>query len=234
MIIYFRACEKQETISYVKRFNDTSKTELLKKCWKSINVGINDTDTVIVIEDGLSSSTTEYLKATCNTKNLIFISVPEHSWEVHQHTITLVDTLKEYSSKYLDELHYIVEDDYLHVPNAIRLLEENLKNWQGFAVSYDYPDRYVDVVDSKILLGLDRHWRTINSSTMTVLAKGSLWLKVIEALNVAAPTSNDKVFEDIYKQIPCISPLPSICAHMTDRHLSPFIDWNKLWNQIPL
>jgi hypothetical protein len=234
MIIYFRACEKQETISYVTRFNNTSKTTILKKCWNAINLGINDSDTVILIEDALSEDTLEYLKSSCNTKNLQVVSVPEHSWELHQHTVSLIETLEENSKKFPEELHYIVEDDYLHIPNSIRILEENLKQWDGFAVSYDYPDRYSNPVPARVLLGLDRHWRTINSSTMTVIAKGKVWLSRIDSLKQAAPTSNDKVFEDLYQKIACISPLPSLSAHMTDRHLSPFIDWNKLWNQIPL
>lgn len=234
MIIYFRACEKQETISYVNRFNYSDKTTLLKKCWVSLNSSINTEDKLILIEDGLSSETLNYIKNSSNTSDIEVVSVPEHTWEVHQHTIELVKVLEKYSKKYLEELHYIVEDDYLHIPGAVRILQENLKNWNGFAVSYDYPDRYANMVDCKILLGLDRHWRTINSSTMTVLAKGKTWLQYVSKLEQAAPTSNDKVFEELYLKTPCISPLPSISAHMTDRHLSPLVDWSKLWNQIPL
>ena len=234
MIIYFRACEKQETISYVTRFNNESKTSILKKCWTALNSSINETDTVILIEDGLSETTLNFIKDSCNSSNFITVSVPEHDWSVHQHTIELVKTLKKYSLKFPEELHYIVEDDYLHIPGAVRILQENLKNWIGFAVSYDYPDRYANMVDCKVLLGLDRHWRTINSSTMTVLAKGKTWLQYFNELEQAAPTSNDKVFEELYLKTPCISPLPSISAHMTDRHLSPLVDWNKLWNQIKL
>lgn len=234
MIIYFRACEKQETISYVTRFNNENKTEILRNCWSALNSSINDSDTVILVEDNVSEETLEYITSTSKAKETIVVSVPEHNWEVHQHTVDLIKTLEEYANKYPDELHYIVEDDYLHIPGAVRLLQANLENWQGFAVSYDYPDRYVDIVDCKVILGLDRHWRTINSSTMTVIAKGKVWLQHIEDLKAAAPTSNDKVFEQLYKNTPCISPLPSLSAHLTDRHLSPFIDWNKLWNLLPL
>lgn len=234
MIIYFRACEKQETISYVTRFKNTDKTSILKKCWNSLNSSITSDDKVILIEDSLSEFTLNYIKETSHASETIIVSVPEHDWSVHQHTIELINALEKYSEEYPEELHYLVEDDYLHVPQAVRLLQENLKNWIGFAVSYDYPDRYVDMLDCKVLLGFDRHWRTINSSTMTVLAKGSTWLRHISQLKEAAPTSNDKVFETIYASTPCISPLPSISSHMTDRHLSPLIDWNKLWNQIEL
>jgi hypothetical protein len=46
MIIYFRACEKQDTIHYVTRFNNFNKTIILKKCWLSIQKSIKNTDTL--------------------------------------------------------------------------------------------------------------------------------------------------------------------------------------------
>lgn len=231
MIIYFRACEKQDTISYVTRFNNINKTIILKKCWLSIQKSITKNDKVIVIEDGLSNDTLEWLNN--NSNSLIeIISVPEHSWDYHQHTVTLIDTLKEYAAKYLEELHYIVEDDYLHTEDALTVLRESLENWNGFAVPYDYPDRYLNPKPSQIVIGKDRHWRTIDSSTMTVLAKGKIWLTIIEQLAKAAPTSNDKVFEEVYKLIPCINPLPGVASHLTDRHGTPLVDWPQIWNNI--
>lgn len=231
MIIYFRACEKQDTISYVTRFNNFSKTTILKKCWLSIQKSIKKTDTLLLIQDNLSEDTlTWLLKHSSIPVNVV--SVPQHEWDYHQHTVTLIETLKENSVKYPEELHYIVEDDYLHVNNALIVLQDTLKDWQGFAVPYDYPDRYTNPKQSRILIGIDRHWRTIDSSTMTVLAKGKIWLSVINALEVAAPTSNDKVFEEIYKHIACINPLPGVASHLTDRHHTPLVDWVSIWESI--
>jgi hypothetical protein len=231
MIVYFRACEKQDTISYVTRFNNFNKTIILKKSWLSIQKSITKNDKVIVIEDGLSESTLIWMINNSNTV-LEFVKVPEHSWEFHQHTVTLIETLEKNSNIYPEELHYIVEDDYIHTDNALKVLSEALVDWQGFAVPYDYPDRYSNPKPSLIFVGKDRHWRTIDSSTMTVLAKGKTWLSVIEFLKIAAPTSNDKIFEEIYKQILCINPLPGVASHLTDRHGSPLTDWVKIWENI--
>lgn len=228
LFIYFRACEKQETISYVKRFKDTNKTTILKKCWLSLQESVDDSDTVIVIHDSVSSDTITWLKSNSKS-NIVLVEVPEHNWAYHQHTVTLVDTLKDYCAKYPTDLHYIVEDDYLHTSNAIRVIKDTLSTWPNFAVTYDYPDRYVNPVPSYIVLGKDRHWRTIDSCTMTVVALGRRWLDVIPELEAAAPTSNDKVFEDIFKQIPCISPMPGLSSHMTDYHATPLVDWNSIW-----
>jgi hypothetical protein len=229
LFIYFRACEKQETISYVKRFKDTSKTDILKKCWLSLQESVDSTDTVIVIHDAVSESTLEWL-GTTSKATVQFVEVPEHDWNYHMHTVVLVETLKQYCESNPTELHYIVEDDYLHTPNAVRVMQDTLAAWPNFAVSYDYPDRYAKPVPSYVVLGKDRHWRTIDSSTMTVLALGRRWLDIMPELEACASTSNDKVFEDIFKQIPCISPMPGLASHMTDHHLTPLVDWQKIWD----
>jgi hypothetical protein len=233
LFIYFRVCEKQQTISNVVRFQNITKTNLLRKCWLSLQNSINNTDTLIVIHDSVSEDTLIWLENTSKSNNIEFIEVPEHSWEYHQHTVTMIETLEKYASVYPNELHYIVEDDYIHVPNAIRVMEASLKDWAYFAVSYDYPDRYTLAPrDCRIILGPDRHWRTIDSCTMTTLAKGSRWLDHMNELKLAAPTSNDKVFEDIFKTVPCVSPLPSLSSHMTDYHMSPYINWEQIWNSL--
>jgi hypothetical protein len=231
VIIYFRACEKQDTISYVTRFNNFNKTIILKKCWLSIQKSITKNDKVIIIEDGLSEDTLRWIFSNSEA-SIQVVSVPEHSWAYHQHTVTLIDSLKEYATNYPEELHYIVEDDYLHTENALTVLRETLENWTGFAVPYDYPDRYLNPKPSQIVIGKDRHWRTIDSSTMTVLAKGKTWLTIIDQLVQAAPTSNDKIFEEVYKHIPCINPLPGVASHLTDRHGTPLVDWIQIWNNI--
>ena len=237
MIIYFRACEKQETISYVTRYRNVGKTELIKKCWISLQDSVQEEDRVILIVDEVSSETLNFMLETCSTSKLEIVQVPKHPWEIHQHTIVLFEVLEKYSELFPEELHYIVEDDYLHVPNSIIILEQTLKNWPYFATSFDYPDRYSQEETDKgckLLLGLDRHWRTVNSAPLTMIAKGSTWLRHIDSLKLAAPTSNDKVFEEIFTNELCISPIPAISSHMTQKHRSPLVNWEALWDNIQL
>jgi hypothetical protein len=237
VIIYFRACEKQQTISNISRFNNIPKTELLKKCWISIQNSVSADDSIVLIEDSVSSDTMNYLIANSNTPNLSIISVPEHDWSVHQHTIELFDLVEVKTKQLPDELHYIVEDDYLHVPNAVLILNKTLQNWPYFATSYDYPDRYSQEETQQgcmLMLGLDRHWRSIKSAPLTLLAKGSTWLRHIDVLKQAAPTSNDKVLETIFEKELCISPIPALSSHMTTAHLSPLVNWEAVWDDIIL
>jgi len=228
--IYFRACEKQQAISNVMRFQNINKTEMLKRCWLSIQSSVTDSDTIIIIHDEVSEDTLKWLHKTSNTSNISFVEVEKHEWNYHLHTVTAIDILAEQCIKFPDELHYLVEDDYLHTANAIWVLENSLLQWQHFAVSYDYPDRYRDGYEpALVMLGVDRHWRTVQSATMTVLAKGSTWLRHIETLRAVAPTSNDAIFREIFKQDACISPLPGVASHMTDYHMTPLVDWVSIW-----
>ena len=229
MFIYFRACEKQQAISNLSRFKNTNKTEILKKCWLSLQASVSKEDTVIIIEDQVSKDTLDWLKETCSTKNLFVVNVPEHVWGYHLHTVVLFDILEQNCKSNPTDLHYIVEDDYLHTKDAIHIVKDTLSTWPNFAVTYDYPDRYKDPKPCHVVIGKDRHWRTIDSCTMTAIALGARWLDVMPELKQCAATSNDKIFEEIFKQIPCLSPMPALSTHMTDYHLSPLINWEEEW-----
>lgn len=228
MIIIFRACEKQATISNVTRQGNFDKTTILRKCWLSLQQSVSKDDHIILIEDQVSEATLDWLDLN-NKAKLTIVHVPDHEWKDHKHTAIAIEELIKSSKQNPDELHYMCEDDYLHVPNAIEILKATLNKWHGFALSYDYIDRYKNPEPCQVLLGLDRHWRTVTSSTMTVLALGSTWLKIENQLREMAPLSNDKIFDDIFKDISCISPLPSLSCHLTEHHTSPFIDWAAVW-----
>lgn len=213
------------------RFQNISKKEILRRCWSSIQSSVLESDIITIVYDEVSEDTLIWLENTSKSNNITFIEVPKHEWDYHLHTITMLDILTEQIKKFPEELHYIVEDDYLHTVDAIRVLENNLNKWQHFAVSYDYPDRYsMNPRPAMVVLGYDRHWRTVESSTFTILAKGSTWLRHIDHIKTIASTSNDAIFTEIYKIEPCISPLPGVSSHMTDYHLTPLVDWLSLWS----
>lgn len=204
---------------------------MLKICWKALQASIVSSDKIIIIHDEVSQSTIDWMIATSNTNYVELVEVPKHEWSYHLHTMIMLKNLENKCLEFPNELHYIVEDDYLHTKDAIRILENTLDEWDSFAVSYDYPDRYLST-DPKctVLLGVDRHWRTVTSATMTALAKGTTWLRYMPQLYAAGPTSNDSVFETIFIDIRCISPLPGVASHMTDKHISPLVDWESIWN----
>jgi hypothetical protein len=89
------------------------------------------------------------------------------------------------------DLVYFVEDDYLHLPNALETLiaaAEELP-WAPYFTLYDCPDRYTRSDDAdggraRVFIGGRHHWRTVESTTHTFAARVSViradsWLHLL-------------------------------------------------------
>jgi hypothetical protein len=73
-----------------------------------------------------------------------------------------------------EQMVYFVEDDYLHLPLAKRLLPEALP-YADYVTVYDHPDKYGPIYDggemSKVFRTRSGHWRFTSSTTMTFAAQ---------------------------------------------------------------
>lgn len=123
MIIYWRACELQKSISYVNRWKGYNKTEILKTCWLSLQQSVSPDDQIYLIEDNLTQEVLSWLLAN-NKAKLSIVHVPEHTWEYHQHTVTLIDTLEQSVKEKEQEVHLILEDDYIFIPNGLDIFKK--------------------------------------------------------------------------------------------------------------
>lgn len=225
MKIYYRCCEKEPTISFVQRYKNYSKKTILRKCFGSLAHQLNDTDHLIIIHDEVDPVTLQWMHNQIETGLVSTVEVPTHGFDYHQHTVTLVEELDKQTKEFPNQIHFLVEDDYLFSSkalNTIRTLEG--PNYQGFFVPYDYPDRYREPKLCQVVLGPTCHWRTIDSCTMTIGASGKLWQEVMPRLYEAAPTSNDKIFETLFRQYGCLSPLPGVATHLTAHHPTPYFN----------
>lgn len=74
----------------------------------------------------------------------------------------------------VDEIFYISEDDYLHLPKACYLIEEGIKH-ADYLTLYDHPDKYTKFYEfgeiSKVFKTKSSHWRYTTSTCMTFAAK---------------------------------------------------------------
>jgi hypothetical protein len=227
MKIYYRACEKEPTISHVQRYKDYSKKTILRKCFSSLVHQITNVDNLIIIEDEVCEETLAWMQKQVNTGLLTMVSVPKHDFSYHQHTVTLVEILDQQTKAFPNETHLLVEDDYLFSANALSTVRSLKGLYDGFFVPYDYPDRYQNPFLCQVILGRTCHWRTVNSCTMTLGASGKAWQQIMPKLYEAAPTSNDKIFEEIFKTYGCISPLPGVATHLTAHHPTPYFNIEK-------
>ena len=146
--------------------------------------------------------------------------------------------------KNCDDLVYFVEDDYLHKKEAIEemiLSYERISSQTGkelIMCPADYPYLYSKLENSKIILGNNCHWRSIEESLCTFLTSKKIINKHFKKFVSACEFEHypfEKPFHDIYKKELCISPMPALAVHFTNINsiygLSPLINYEKLWKE---
>ena len=143
-----------------------------------------------------------------------------------------------------EDLIFFVEDDYIHFE---RMISETVKTYQRissqlgkdiFVCPSDYPFFYMSNEKTNILLGNERHWRTINKSLCTFFTSKILLNKYWDNFEKNCLDRHDpfeKYINEIYEKELCISPIKSLSVHMANINssygLSPFVDYKKLWDR---
>ena len=95
---------------------------------------------------------------------------------------------------------------------------------------------YMNDEKTNILIGSNRHWRTINKTLCTFMLSKNLLNKYWENFYKTCLDRHDpfeKYINEIYENEVCISPVKSLSLHLTNINssygLSPFLDYKKLW-----
>ena len=141
-----------------------------------------------------------------------------------------------------DDLIFFIEDDYIH---SETMLDEMISSYERIASQVkkdiimcpaDYPYLYMNDEKTNILIGSNRHWRTINKTLCTFMLSKNLLNKYWENFYKTCLDRHDpfeKYINEIYENEICISPIKSLSLHLTNVNsnygLSPFLDYKKLW-----
>ena len=141
-----------------------------------------------------------------------------------------------------DDLIFFIEDDYIH---SETMLDEMISSYERIASQVkkdiimcpaDYPYLYMNNEKTNILIGSNRHWRTINKTLCTFMLSKNLLSKYWENFYKTCLDRHDpfeKYINEIYENEVCISPIKSLSLHLTNVNssygLSPFLDYKKLW-----
>jgi hypothetical protein len=250
MIIYWRVCEKQETQSFARRWENKDKRELLRKCWLSIQPYLSQEDRVIIAWDKVRQSTLDWLVATCNTPHVELheCPIPIVDYEVEillgdvmdkrrHHYTTLANLIDKNTKQFPEKIHYLCNDDFLHLPQAIPAMKSVYKSgWTGFVVAYDYPDRYT--LDRnrtcEVMINEFSHWRTIPSCTGCTSALGGTWQEHIKLFKQNAIYNSDSFTWEMYAKSGALCPIPGMATHLTDGCLTPRINWKEVYDSITL
>ena len=148
----------------------------------------------------------------------------------------------EISKNQSDDLIFFIEDDYIH---SETMLDEMISSYERIASQVkkdiimcpaDYPYLYMNDEKTNILIGSNRHWRTINKTLCTFMLSKNLLNKYWENFYKTCLDRHDpfeKYINEIYENEVCISPIKSLSLHLTNINssygLSPFLDCKKLW-----
>ena len=253
MIILFRSCETNlspgslgDGTEDVPRWNGRFKLEIIRKCYKSLQAGLTEEDEIIVINDNTSEDTLTWMKANTKAKFSIINITPlaklraEHPFPRYHPILPgscmeLMELLVDLADKNPEEIIYVCEDDYLHIPNAITTLKVIFSShFAGFFVPYDYPDRYtIDKTRTCELYNtIIGHVRTIPSATLTIAAKGKTWSEFKYDLLRAGVFADDSWTWKAFAQATAISPIPGVATHLQEHCITPRIDWENIYNSI--
>jgi hypothetical protein len=145
-----------------------------------------------------------------------------------------------------EDVVYLVEDDYRHLPHSRQALLEAIER-TDYVTLYDAPDKYVPGVmggnpligedgadDTRVILTPTRHWRLTNSTTCTFAVK-------VGTLREDYPVWKQYCFVDAQQTHPhdfqcflalrekgraLLSPIPSLSTHCEPSWAAPLIDWS--------
>jgi len=210
---------------------------------------------LIIIDDNTNETNLNKIKNLTNNNNFeITFSKVDHSKyrelikaqkndQTYSNLASLLSCY-EIAKKNTDDLVFFVEDDYLHFEP---MMEEMIASYERissqlgndiFMCPADYPYLYMNNKKTNILIGNKRHWRTVQETLCTFMTSKELLEKHWDNFYKTCLDRNDpfeKFINEIYKSEICISPLKSLSVHFTNVNssygLSPFIDYQKLWDE---
>jgi glycosyltransferase involved in cell wall biosynthesis len=251
LLIVLRTCTIINSASGTSRYIKVPKRELVQRCVSSLVNSINqvlDYDIELVVLDDHSTP-----EAVIDIKNIIshckfpteLISVTDgqgNGWTIGK----VYDMVEERCR----DLWYHVEDDYLHVPEAINDMIASVDQFEvntGRMVAINPHDdiwRYVqEIYESILLLGPYRHYRTVRHTTGTCLASKQIYNKykkhfrdIVHMLINKEDWVENKSINLVWQKddVMLFSPIPGVGFHIMDPSgKDPYIDIEAVWDSVP-
>lgn len=235
MIIYWRVCERQNTQSFASRWRNLDKRELLRKCWLSVQQSVMPEDVIIISHEAVRQETLDWLAK--NNKAIQLILHDGSQTPEKPYYTKLTEVMDEHTKAFPQEIHYLCNDDFLHLPEALVTLKSVYEEgWNGFTLLYDYPDRYTLDLNRKcdLFLGSRSHWRTVPSCTGCTSARGSIWQQHMKIFKQNALYNSDSFTWEAYAKSGAICPIPGLATHLTQNCMTPRVNWDAYYDSITL
>lgn len=147
------------------------------------------------------------------------------------------ETLNYILSKDFDDntIIYLLEDDYLHLPDWNKILIDGFNLPVDYVTLYDHGDKYQEMYKNfmtKVLITKYSHWMPTPSTTNTFAVKYKTLKEDARIHRYYSenyePTADHSKFLDLHKTgRTLISSIPGYSTHAHINYLSPCIDWEN-------
>ena len=189
-----------------------------------------------IICDGCSDSTMKMVRKYLPESSIIVTSLGSGAATFNY----AYDIALQYQNS---DIVYFLEDDYLHLKDALSVLIDGFKLKNGendYITLYDHPDKYDTnhicyyymKKKTHVFLGEKTHWKTAFSTTMTFASKVSTLKsdeKVWRKWTKTKHPYDFEIFLDLEKKgRSLLSPIPALSTHAEVEYLSPLIEWQKI------
>lgn len=200
----------------------------------------------LIIADNISEETNRMIEKYHSKENIKYVSKGNGA-------LTFNLALDEALTYDNDEVIYFLENDYIHLPNSQKIIEEGFKLGAPYITLYLHPDKFIPPnqggnpeVDTdggyttKIYRGETELWGMFNSTTMTFASKVKTLKedeKILRNWTSGNHPDDFKMFLDLRnhgKVLLC--PLNTYSTHGETRWLAPLyktknIDLEKEWSE---
>jgi len=208
-----------------------------EKCLANAFKVFNDADWSI-IADGISEETNNMIQKYIPRNYIYYVNEGNGA---RTFNLALDEAIMEDDG---DEIVYFLENDYLHKPNSLKILNEGFTLGASFISLYDHPDKYLSpnkggnpfceggAEDTRVYLTDSCHWKITNSTTMTFASKVST-LRANESIlreHTSTTHPNDfNMFLELREENELlITPIPGYATHGETAWLSPLTKWSKI------
>ena len=142
-----------------------------------------------------------------------------------------------------EEIVYFLENDYIHRPEADKILEDGLDLGFDYVTAYDHPDKYLNPIEggnpfctgrseeTRVYLGKYCHWKLTNSTTMTFASKVKTLKEDIAILRKWTSGTHPYDFQ-MFMELKqtgrrLVSAIPGYATHGETDWISPLINWKQ-------
>ncbi len=189
-------------------------------------INVFGTSELTVIADNTKEETAEFVKSF--TDNIHITSL--------DNTKSFMFALELAIQNDDDETVYLAEDDYLHLGDSGKIIEEGIGR-ADYVSLYDHPDKYMNPSpnplvcdggeDTKVILTDSTHWKYTNSTTMTVASKVKTLKEDYDIIRQCCALKKRPDDFHIFSALrklgrKIITPIPGRSTHC-DNFTSPFI-----------